>query len=994
MKRILFFFALSCVSLTLAAQTDRATLTGSITDSSGAAIPTAEVTVTAVATDTVRTVKASGAGGYSIASLPVGAYRLSVIAAGFQTENVQPFELEVGQTRNLDIHLAVSGVESSVDVTAIAALEQTSVAVGGVIVPEQIQNLPVNGRNWTNLMALVPGAMDTGTGDQKSIRFAGRGQDDNNYRFDGVDATGGQNQGQRTSARLQISTDAIAEFRASSALYGAESGGTDGGQVEIVTRSGTNRLHGSAFDFFRNDHFDARTFDNNGLPKPAFRMQQFGGSVGGPVLHDRTFFFLNFEAIHQRLGQTLLGLVPSASYRATAAAMSPPVVPILNAYPVGQKPYQGSADVAASTSTGKQLLTENSGLIRVDHHFTDKTSAFVRFNLDRLVGDIPFGASGFFLQDRLGTVLNPYNAIIDVQHIFSPTVLNDFKIGFNRSDFHTANETVLPYAITVPQFTTLNNSIQKVAVSNTYGFIDNASFLLGRHAMKAGVEVRRVQINQSATASPDLTVAFASSGDLQKNVVSTVVLNATVPLTGLRKTEEFGYVLDEYKLRSNMTLTAGVRYEFYSNFNEAKGRGVVFDPRTCPTGGFCSAGSDFYFPYLLDIEPRLALSWSPLISGGRTVITTGYGTYYGDGQLGDLNAPVNNIAARESLSGKGLTYPVDAELAAGLSTSLAPRGLYRHRANQQVQAWSAAVQQGLTNTTVMQLQYLGTKGTHLFTRTYVNGINPATGTRPIPTLGLIDYKDTDSNSIFQALEATVKRDFHNGLFLAANYQWSHSINDGATGGGESLAAQNVNCRACERASSDQDIRSYFTASTVYELPIGRGKTYLNHNGVINGFLGGWQVSAIGTARTGSALNILLTRKTGDLPDGNNTNQRPDLVAGASQYPTHQTRQNWLNPAAYAVPKAGAWGNLGRNSARGPGLWQLDPALTKRTAITERLVLVFRAEAFNVFNRQQIGNPALNISSVASFGTIPTTVNIGATGSGTPRQLQFMLRAEF
>jgi hypothetical protein len=964
-----------------------------VLDGTGASVAGASVTVASPSTALTRVVQTSSAGAYTVPALPVGTYTVTITATGFETTAIKPFELQVGQTRTIDAHLAPKGVQTEVQVSATPALEEGSATIGGVISPEQIQNLPVNGRNWTNLMALIPGAVDTGNGDQLSVRFSGRAIDDNNYRFDGVDATGIQNQSQRTSVRLQISTDAIAEFRASSALYGAEQGGSAGGQVDIVTRSGTNNFHGSIFEFLRNDVFDARRFNDIGARKPPFRLNQFGANLGGPIYKDRSFFFANFEAIRQVLGQSLSGPVPSAAYRARALAVSPALKPIFDAYPIGQLPSATDPDVSIWTGSGSQLLNETAGLGRVDHRFTDKTSGFLRFNMDHAVGDVPLASGSFYLLDKFNTRQNPYNAIASVQHLFSENILNDLKIGFNRSEFYTANESALPYAVTNQTFTALHNSLAKFAISNSFSVVDNASFIFGRHALKAGVEVRKVEINQSAGSNNDLSIAFANKADFSNNVVQTVTLNAALPTTGLRRVEEYGYIQDQYKLRSNITLTGGLRYEFYSNFHEVQGRGVVFDPRSCPPGGFCPAGSAFSFPYLLNIEPRLAASWSPF-SSGQTVVTAGYGIYAGDGQLGDLNAPVNNLATREQLTGKGLSFPVDQLLKSGLSTSQTPRGLSRQRASQQIQAWSANVQQTMPRDTVLQVSYLGTKGTHLFTRTYLNGINPQTGTRPIPSLGLIDYKDNESNSNFHALNAVLRHDFHSGIFFAVNYQWSHSINDGSIGGGETLAAQNVNCRACDRASSDQDIRHYFTASTVYELPFGRGKAYFGGtSGLAGKLVSGWQLSALGTARSGSPLNILVSRKTGDLPDGNNTNQRPDLVPGVSQYAPNRSKQQWLNPAAYAVPKAGTWGNLPRNSARGPGLWQIDPAITKRTLLTERSSLVFRAESFNIFNRQQIGNPVVNLSS-NGFGTIPTTVNELPTGSGTPRQLQFMVRLEF
>lgn len=274
-------------------------------------------------------------------------------------------------------------------------------------------------------------------------------------------------------------------------------------------------------------------------------------------------------------------------------------------------------------------------------------------------------------------------------------------------------------------------------------------------------------------------------------------------------------------------------------------------------------------------------------------------------------------------------------------------------------------------------------------------MNIYTGVRQFPSLGLVDYKTSDANSSFNALQVTLKRNFKNGFLVVANYQWAHSINDGSVGGGEALAPENINCRACERGSSDQDIRQVLTASTVYELPFGKGKKYFNQNkGFFGTLISGWELSGIGTARTGRPVNILITRKTTDLLDQNNANQRPDYVAGVNPLASPQTVQAWLNPAAYATPAKNAWGNLGKNTARGPALWQLDPALTKRTKINEHLNVEFRAEFFNILNRAQYGDPVANVSNTTQFGQITGPINTTATGSGTPRQMQFMLRLSF
>jgi Carboxypeptidase regulatory-like domain/TonB dependent receptor len=979
---------LLAAALPVGAQTDRGTITGTITDASGAPLPKAKVQAAAISTGLIREAVTTEAGVYTLAALPIGSYTVTITAPGFEKLETATFELQVGQTKTLDAKLGISGVQTHVDVSDDAPLAETSAVVGGVIAGSQIQNLPVNGRNFNSLMLLVPGAIDSGTSDQKSVRFAGRGVDDTNFRFDGVDATGVQNQGQRTSTRLQMSTEAIAEFRASSALYTAETGGTTGGQVEVVSKAGANNTYGSIFEFLRNDYFDARSFDSKSGSLPPFRLNQYGGSIGGAIVKNRTFYFFNYEGFRQVLGQPLTGLVPSAAYRKQVLAASPVLKPILDAYPVGTAPTS-DPNVDTWFGNGRQTASEDAGLARMDHRFNEKTTGFLRFNMDSGTGDVPNGGNGFLL-DRLGTTIKPYNAIASVQRVFSPSMLNDAKIGFNRSDFFTGQESVLPYAVTNPSFTTLINPLAKIAVSNSFSFVDNYTWVFGRHTFKAGVEVRRVQINQSATATNDLTVAYASASDFVKNIVSSALLNAAVPITGLRKTSEFGFVQDEFKLRPNLTLNVGLRYEYFSQFHEVNGHAVVFDPKSC-AGGFCPPGSDFYFADPYDFAPRVSVAWSPQALHGKTVVRSGYGIYYGEAQLGDLNAPVNNIALRLALTSAGtpgLSFPVDSYLAT-TTNSLTPRGLDRHRKNQNVQSWGLSVQQEILSETVFEAGYLGTKGTHLFTRSDVNGVNPITGLRPFPALGLVDYKTSDSNSTFHALQLQLRRNFHHGFLVTANYQWSHSINDGSVGGGEALAPENINCRACDRGSSDQDVRQYFASSAVWQIP------YAHQ---LHGFAGkvfdGWELSGIGTARSGRPVNILVTRKAGDLPDQNNANQRPDYVYGAAHIPPQQGPGNWLNPAAYAVPAKGTWGNLGKNTARGPSLWQVDPALTRRIRLTERFRLDFRAEFFNVFNRAQYGDPVASISNPVQFGKIVAPVNTGSTGSGTPRQIQLMLRLNY
>jgi hypothetical protein len=469
---------------------------------------------------------------------------------------------------------------------------------------------------------------------------------------------------------------------------------------------------------------------------------------------------------------------------------------------------------------------------------------------------------------------------------------------------------------------------------------------------------------------------------------------------GLLKTMEFGYLEDSWKATPNFTLNIGLRYEFFSVFHEQYGRSLAFDLNTC--GGYCPQGALFTFPNTKDFEPRVGFAWAPKLLRGKTVIRSGFGIYYGEGQLGDLNAPSDNFTQRLTLSSAifpTLSFPADPFYAQAVNNAVTPRGLSRDRKDPEVEQWGLQVQSALPGGFVLDTGYLGYHGFHQFTRTYVNVLNPATGLPPLPAFGPIDNKQADSNDHFEAWQTSVNRRFKSGLSVSANYMWSHAINDGPQGGGEADYPENIACRSCEVASSDTDIRNVFSVNSIYELPVGRGRTYMNRGGIADFFLGGWALTGLGTARSGNPVNVTLTRSASSLLDGlslenGSSFQRPNYVGGVSVVPANQSITNWINGTAFITPANGIWGNAGRNLVRGPRFMQLDMGLTKTFRVTERVAADFRAEAFNVANRAQFGDPNGNFSS-PSFGQITTTVNNGsATGSGTPREFQFSLRVKF
>jgi hypothetical protein len=302
---------------------------------------------------------------------------------------------------------------------------------------------------------------------------------------------------------------------------------------------------------------------------------------------------------------------------------------------------------------------------------------------------------------------------------------------------------------------------------------------------------------------------------------------------------------------------------------------------------------------------------------------------------------------------------------------------------------------------VATVSYIGSKGTHLLTTSYINTIDPATGARPFPGFGQVEFRGNQNNSSFQALQTSLQRSFKHSLLFSVNYLWSHEIDDGSLGGGDSDFPQDPECRACERASGDFDARHTFNANFVYELPFGSGRAYLGRPGILRALFGSWALSSIVGGRTGLPVNVTLSRPGLAVPDGNTLNQRPDLVPGVSLTPpSGSTAAEWINPAAFAVPAAGTFGNAPRNAIRGPGIWQADVGLARHFVLSEHVGLEFRAEAFNLLNRAQLGAPQSDFSVVTpagannGFGAILATVNKGPVGTGTPRQLQFMLRMSF
>ncbi len=966
----------------MAAQ-DRAAISGTILDPSGSAVEGAKVEMNSTDNGFHRETVTGLSGIYAFPSLPVGTYTVSISKNGFKPLVISGVDLLFGQVRTFDETLRVGATSSSVDVTATAeALNRTNAEVDGVIESSQIREIPINGRNWATLMTLAPGAINTGDGGQRSIRFDGHSLDDSNFTFDSIDTSGVQEQTQKAETRLSISLDAIAEFRVATSVYTAESGTAGGAQVNVVSKSGSNQFHGTLYDYLRNDALDTRSpFDASQIPP--FRLNQFGAQLGGPVIKDKAFFFVNYEGLRQTLGQTLIGFVPSAAVRGQILAMSPVLKPIIDSYPIGQVPVDANTDQISVQ--GINTVREDSGMFRFDYRFSSMSSAFVRYNIDNALINNP--------QDALGATntipVIPQNLVLQFQHIFSPTTINEVKFGFNRVNYHNWNYGTSPISVSTADYSSLSDNTLDEEIGTTFSYIDNLSVVRGRHTFKFGADIRRIRLNNSGNAIRDSSIDYASLGDFVNNAADSASVLEGEGIRGNRRTFLAGYAQDEFKATPNLTLNLGLRYEFYTVAHEILNRAAVIDIAGC--GGFCPPGTPFYNPNFNDWGPRVGLAWSPSALGGKTVIRTGFGIYYGANQNDDFSDPLESAVPRYGFTSSdfaNLSYPLDRFITPE-NALFTPKAIDRHRKDLSYESWNFLIQQELPGKFMLQTGYQGSEGHHLFTRYTVNLINPATGTRPLSQFSQFGFKANDGNDNFNAWQTSLERRFTNGFLWQTQYMWSHGIADASIGAGESIAFQNQACRACDRSDTNIDVRQTMTTNAIYQLPFARSSK----------ILGGWELSGIATASSGRPVNITLSRKANQLLDGNTSGQRPDLVPGVPIYAAHQNVDNWFNPAAFAIPAPGTWGNLGRYVARGPGYYEIDTALSKKFPITERISLNFRAEAFNLFNHPIYDNPSGGIGSnpgspSAGFGRITSILNTGAVGSGTPRRLQFALRVEF
>ncbi len=1074
-------------------QADPARLAGSVTDSSGAAIPGATINLKSRKTGMERVAKANEQGRYLLANLPAADYDVSAEFDGLGPALYSDIRLAVGQERTLHIVLQPATLTQEVNVSGgeLVVIDTSSARVGVNVGEREVGAIPLNGRQLSQLYLMAPGAVTTGGGSYDNIRFNGRANQQNAIRFDGVEGTsvidsspGSLNGETSSSFRLQSSLENVQEFRVESSNYPAEYGTGSGAQIQVVTKSGGNQFHGGLFEYVRNDALDARNFFDRSDKAP-LQLNQFGGSVGGAIVKDKAFFFASYEGLRQRSGMNILGQVPSPAARARAV---PAIQPLLAAYPAGLFPTS-NPDWEVAQLVGSARVNEDAGGIRLDYKLSDKYSLYGRYFRDQGESLAPFDVSGSAC--RASAI--PQNGVLNFQQLLSPTVINETKFGYNGSKTRTSGIAPITPGVDLSAATiditgasvlvgiggqganagiaipsglvranSATNGRGQPYTNYSFSFIDNLSWTKGNHFFKFGGEARLLRMYTDRLGG--VTYSFNGLNDFLANRTSgaRVVgdLSAPSPYNGgvtgnrLAKAEWFsGYVQDEWKLRTSLTLSYGLRYEYYTPLREDQNRNVLFN---IVTGGFRPPSEPFFQSSTRNFGPRLALSWAPSKLNNRTVLRIGAGYYYGPGQVEDQIQPIESDRVDTRLPA-GTPYPVDSlqvirgyDIGAGNANIVLRAYAPGYRLPERILTYTASLQQQLPFNSILTLAYVGSQGRNLFLRSFTNHItgvatNPVNGEAILTRqfggrFSEIDYKTSGGNDHYDSLQAMVSRRFQHGLSAGGQWTWGHSIGNTA-GSNEALTAQNPFDFRAEHGNNAFDIRHSVSMNALYELPFGKGRRWMR-DGVSGAVLGDWEVGGVLNARTGLPVDIRITRpdvlyrdtRNGAIlarpvvlngqpvttaiintPGGGSSRdvRRPDVVSGVNPFTRGGDKLQFLNPAAFTLPEPGTYGNLGRGTLHGPGIAQFDLTLHRRFHVSERIQLEFRGEIYNLFNRANFANPVARLSpslgsginqvqpgqpfSAASaggaFGVINQTVD-RTIGLGTSRQIQFSLRLSF
>jgi hypothetical protein len=1033
-------FSPTCLTPLALGQTTRASVLGIVKDEKGGAIANAKITAKNVATGLTRETTADGEGRYRISELWPGVYEVTAQQQGFAPEVRSEIDLTVGRDAVVDFMLKVGGIQESALIKGDAPLvDTTSSAVGFLVNQKQIEDLPLNGRDVLQLATLNNGVIsagaaavgptDVGPG-RTLLSVNGARLDFNTYYLDGTITVDGFGNSPGGLGGGFLGVDALREFEVLTQNYSAEYAQSGGAVINAVTKSGTNEIHGTAFEFLRNSALDARNFFNaNKLP---FKRNQFGGSLGGPIKKNKTFFFLNYEGLRRREGLSSIYFVPSPQARlgnltTGHVAIPATVAPYLALYPAGNGAIQGDQQVYRRDFNSP--TNEDFFVTRIDHTLNAKHSLFGRYTFDD--SSLQRTSTGVITIQNL-TNRNQY-ATLEEQWLIGPRALNTVRVGYSRSNFDAiygfdrpvdASLGFIPGhpvgAFNNPGASPLRGALEATEnyVLNTPEVSDQFIYNRGSHSVKVGGLVRRFQLNANSPLVPDgifLYFGGLASFLSGKPGIELAAQPGTSFYRGIRETLFGLYFQDDWKVRPNLTLNLGVRYEPISTPNEVNGQLAnlrhLNDPK--PT-----VGEPFILnPSKHNVAPRLGFAWDPRGSG-RWSVRGGFGVFYAEILPMEYRFEMSNEPPFARLLFLPGIFPNGFQVA--INNPIPVPGLLwimQYNAEQPtVYQWNFNVQHQIGNSLNLTAAYVGSRGVHLETGMEVNirrdfqivngqeFFPPGGGPKLNPNFGMMTFFGFNADSHYHALQLSATKRYSAGIQVQASYTYSKSL-DTASFTSSVLQSQfgasdqdPFNVRA-DKGLSGFDIRHNFVANFLWDLPIGPGHSYgANAKGFGGKLIGGWQIGGIVAVRSGFPFTLGLGFDRAGTGISNVQSQRPNVVPGRSASSAITGNPNgYIDPTAFQLQPAGFYGNLGRDTLIGPGLRDFDFSVLKRTAITERLKTEFRFEAFNLLNHTNFASPANSnlviFDSVDSHGVPHVPANFGqlTATSTSSRQLQFGLK---